>query len=338
MRSLAFLLALVAALLLPVSSAVADPDWTWPVGGPVLTQFLNGDNPYASGQHRGIDIGADVGTPVVAATSGTIVYAGVVGSSGVTVAERTDEYELSYLHLSSVAVRSGEHVDAGERVGAVGVTGTRSAAQPHLHFGVRRAGDRHAYLDPLRFLAPAPRPEPGPQSAPVPVREPVAAPAPVVVGPVPVAPPITAPVAATVRSLAPVPHGVATPHAPASAHHAPVESPRSAIAASRHPAARTAQPHAAPAHPAARLQPARGPAPRLAAAQASSAAPAGDPHRAHRGGGVDFGWLAACAGLVLAAATLARPGSRGRKRPPARAALTLLLRAAATPARARARQ
>ena len=167
MRSLAFLLALLVALLLPSSPALARPDWTWPVRGPVLTQFLNGNDPYAAGQHRGVDIGAAVGTPVVAAASGTVVYAGVVGSSGLTVAERAGDYELSYLHLSTVAVHSGDRVEAGERLGAVGVSGARSVEQPHLHFGVRDAADRHAYLDPLHFLAPPAGTDPKPQPVPV---------------------------------------------------------------------------------------------------------------------------------------------------------------------------
>src|SRR5689334_18347527 len=102
MRSLAFLTALFVTLLSPGAAAA---DWAWPVRGDVLTQFRNGDDPYAAGQHRGIDIAAPVGSPVVAATAGTVVYAGVVGSSGLVVSERTGDgrYELSYLHLSAVS-------------------------------------------------------------------------------------------------------------------------------------------------------------------------------------------------------------------------------------------
>ncbi|MEA2428687.1 MAG: hypothetical protein QOF37_2315, partial [Thermoleophilaceae bacterium] len=181
MKPIAFLCVLLAGLLACCSGSAAAAGWEWPVRGPVLTQFHNGDDPYAAGQHRGVDIAAAVGTPVVAATSGTVVWAAVVGSSGLTVAERTGDgrYELSYLHLSAVAVRRGQAVAAGERLGAVGVSGTRSAEQAHLHFGVREAGDRHSYVDPLRFLAPPPAEAPERRPVPVPVAEPVpAAPAP----------------------------------------------------------------------------------------------------------------------------------------------------------------
>ena len=38
--------------------------WTWPLRGEVITPYLNGDNPYAAGQHRGVDIAGPVGAPV----------------------------------------------------------------------------------------------------------------------------------------------------------------------------------------------------------------------------------------------------------------------------------
>src|SRR3954463_13105840 len=122
MKPIAAVTALLAALLLTPADALAAGDWTWPVAGEVVTQFRNGPAPYAGGQHRGVDIAAPVGARVVAATAGTIAYAGVVGSSGLTVAERTSDgrYELSYLHLSTVAVRRGDGVASGESLGAVG--------------------------------------------------------------------------------------------------------------------------------------------------------------------------------------------------------------------------
>jgi hypothetical protein len=148
----------------------------WPVRGAVITPYRNGTDPYASGQHRGIDIAAPTGTTVVAATSGEVRFAGTAGSSGLTVSVRTADgrYDTSYLHLSSTAVGEGERVAAGQPLGAVGTTGTRSATEPHLHFGVRDAGSRHAYHDPLGFLPPPtatqpPRGAPAPEPAPVPI-------------------------------------------------------------------------------------------------------------------------------------------------------------------------
>src|SRR5881227_1985195 len=151
MRPNILICALAATLVLLPSNALAAGGWTWPVQGPVLTPYRNGGDPYAAGQHRGIDIGAPVGTRVVAAAGGTITFAGVVGSSGFTVSERTADgrFDLSYLHLSAVAVHRGDAVAPGSAIGAVGVSGRRSVGAPHLHFGVREAGSRDAYRDPL---------------------------------------------------------------------------------------------------------------------------------------------------------------------------------------------
>src|SRR5881628_632559 len=122
MRSLAAICALLTALLATAPPSFAAGDWTWPVHGEVITEFHNGDDPYAAGQHRGVDIASPVGTAVVAAAPGTVEFAGVVGSSGLVVSERSADgrYELSYLHLSSTAVRRGDSVGRGDRVGAVG--------------------------------------------------------------------------------------------------------------------------------------------------------------------------------------------------------------------------
>jgi hypothetical protein len=298
MRSLALLTALF--LLLPAAPSLAAGDWAWPVHGEVLTPYRNGDDPYAAGQHRGIDLGAPVGTPVVAASGGTVEFAGVVGSSGLVVSERTGDgrYELSYLHLSSLAVRRGDRVARGDRLGAVGVSGTRSVEAPHLHFGVRAADDRHAYLDPLTFLAPEPPARaPEPRPGPAPVDEPA------------VAPPAAAPVA--------VPAAVGRPSpaaAPAHAGHpAPHARPGAALGHVLTPApARGAQPaaapkslasvHHAPAHRASAAPP-HGPA--TAPLHRAPITPGHAAGRHPHGGGVNLGWLAACIGLVVAAALLA---------------------------------
>src|SRR5687767_9320041 len=123
---------LVCAVVFPMAApapAAAVDGWVWPVEGPVLTHYSN-DNarPYAGGMHRGIDIGADAGTAVVAARAGTVSHAGAVGTSGLTVAVRTadGQHVTSYLHLSEVAVKEGDAVAAGARVGAVGNSGRRS--------------------------------------------------------------------------------------------------------------------------------------------------------------------------------------------------------------------
>lgn len=176
-----------AAVLLATSVAAAGAwarppggeRWAWPLDGEVLNRFSYGAEPFAPGQHRGIDIGASVGTPVRAAAGGTVTFAGTVGSAGLTAAVRTadDRYDVTYLHLRSVAVGPGDRVDQGEPIGTAGTSGRGSVAAPHLHLGVRRAGSEHAYVDPLRLLAPRGGPGDGGPRA-IPVR----GPAPVVAG------------------------------------------------------------------------------------------------------------------------------------------------------------
>ena len=185
---------LVAVVVLGAAPpAAGDDGWVWPVEGRVLTPYSNDNGrPYAGGMHRGIDIAAESGASVVAARAGTVTHAGVVGSSGLTVAVRTADgrHVTSYLHLAAVAVKKGDSVAAGARIGAVGTSGRRSVAEPHLHFGVRLAEAEDHYVDPLSLLpAPVaatgagssaragagPRESPAPVAAPVPVAIPLRA-------------------------------------------------------------------------------------------------------------------------------------------------------------------
>ena len=180
-RPLAALTLTVAVLLALAPPAHAA--WLWPLHGELITSYRNGDDPYAAGQHRGIDIAGGVGAPVVAAAGGEVRFAGVAGSSGLTVSIRTaDGFDTSYLHLSSAAVRAGATVRAGDAIGAVGTSGSRSAADPHLHFGVREAGTQPRLPQPARLppcAAPGggARARPGPRpGAPASAARPVAPP------------------------------------------------------------------------------------------------------------------------------------------------------------------
>src|SRR4051812_12215672 len=107
MRPIALAVAAAVLLgLLAAPPAAASPEWVWPVEGRVITPFRNGADPYAGGQHRGIDIAAPVGTTVVAAAAGSVTFAGVAGSSGLTVGIRTADGRLdtAYLHLAAIRV------------------------------------------------------------------------------------------------------------------------------------------------------------------------------------------------------------------------------------------
>ena len=362
----ALLLTVAASLLVSSPPAGAAPGWSWPVEGEVLTGYRNGDDPYAGGQHRGIDIAAQAGTPVGAAAAGTVRFAGVAGSSGLTVSVRTSDgmLDTSYLHLSAVAVREGDQVAAGQRLGAVGTTGRRAVKAPHLHFGVRDAGSRHAYHDPLSYLPPA-----APRAAPEPPRVPVPVTAPVPVAPAPARAPdplrvpagrrvrlpatrrvrvpagrrLRMPVGRRAPGAAPAPVPVRVPalgRAPVPVHSgAPVPAlagdPAAAVAQGAPRPAEGASGQSVPRLDAAGVGP-FGSADRLGAIAGADRAPTADPRpaAAERGPGPDIGWALACAGLLLAAALVGRAGDQegsGSPRERARAGAAVKLRALIKP-------
>ena len=165
---LAALSALVVLALPPVASA-----WTWPVDGPVLRPFSFGSDPYAAGQHRGIDIGAPSGTPVLAAAGGVVSFAGTVPNGGKTVTIQTSTgYAVTLVHLGSIRVLRGTTVDEGAAVGTVGPSGVPDVAEPYVYLGIRVASDDQGYVDPLLFLPPRSAPPASPESASDPPSEP----------------------------------------------------------------------------------------------------------------------------------------------------------------------
>jgi Peptidase family M23 len=180
MKRLVILLPVLLAFQVGVQPALA---WTWPVDGPVVRPFKLGDDPYAGGQHRGIDIGAPLGTSVRAPAGGKISFAGTVPTSGKSVTIQTpDGYSVTLVQLGTIGVTRGAAVVGGAIVGTIGPSGEPGAAAPHVHLGVRLMSDPNGYLDPLRFLPPPPaetaEPEPAPASAPAPSPAPAGAPAP----------------------------------------------------------------------------------------------------------------------------------------------------------------
>jgi murein DD-endopeptidase MepM/ murein hydrolase activator NlpD len=98
--------------------------------------------------HRGIDLKAKTGTPVLATADGRVVFAGDDGAYGISVRIlHEDGYITVYTHLNSHAVEKGDRVVLGEVIAAVGSTG-RSLG-PHLHYEVLKD---NVPVDPLALL------------------------------------------------------------------------------------------------------------------------------------------------------------------------------------------
>jgi hypothetical protein len=151
-------LAVVAVTCLAAPAAAAAA-WARPVTGRVTRAFTLGADPFAAGQHRGVDLAAVPGAPVGAPCSGRVAVAGRVGRLGRLVTVACGPWRATVMALARVDVRRGSAVRAGERVGTAGA----SAAHAGLHLGVRRASERFGYVDPLRLL---PRGRPWPRVAP----------------------------------------------------------------------------------------------------------------------------------------------------------------------------
>lgn len=99
--------------------------------------------------HKGIDIAARVGEPILAAARGRVIFAGNRGNGYGNMVEIDHGYGYvtRYAHASRLHVRSGQSVDRGFRIADVGATGLVSG--PHLHYEVEQNGRQ---VDPLNFV------------------------------------------------------------------------------------------------------------------------------------------------------------------------------------------
>ena len=115
----------------PFDGATGSGAFAWPT-----------PNHYLSGwdfrsDHPGIDIAAKTGTPVYAADSGVIVFAGVSnwGYGNLIIIDHGDGFQSAYGHLSQINVVCGQSVFQGNLIGLAGNTGNSFGA--HLHFEIR---------------------------------------------------------------------------------------------------------------------------------------------------------------------------------------------------------
>lgn len=102
--------------------------------------------------HDGVDIAAQAGSTVLAASSGTVSAVLDDPMMGTTVIiEHDGGYQTTYSNLQTIpTVETGDSVSAGQIIGAVGTTAAAEAAQsPHLHFSVSKNGEP---VDPNEFL------------------------------------------------------------------------------------------------------------------------------------------------------------------------------------------
>lgn len=106
-------------------------------------------------KHKGIDIHARKGTPVVAITDGVIVERDHTLIGGKTLwLKGKHAWTAYYAHLDKQYVREGQRVRKGQVIGTVGNTGNARSTPPHLHFGVKQG---KGWVNPLPLVKDSPK-------------------------------------------------------------------------------------------------------------------------------------------------------------------------------------
>ena len=131
--------------------AVADGALCWPLPGHTYISCHFGEvDAFGNAGHRGTDIPAPEGTPILAAHSGTVLVSGWNDSYGNQVLlDNGAGLSTRYAHMTQTAVTAGEAVTAGQVIGYVGNTGDSTGF--HLHFEVMQGGVR---INPLNIATP----------------------------------------------------------------------------------------------------------------------------------------------------------------------------------------
>lgn len=127
-----------------VPQYVASGTFIMPSRGTITSRFG-----YRWGRmHEGVDIAAPRGTPIVAADSGRVSFAGWRNGYGYCVMiNHGNGYQTLYGHASKLYVKAGQSVNKGQKIAAVGSTGHSTG--PHVHFEVRKNG---VLKNPLKYI------------------------------------------------------------------------------------------------------------------------------------------------------------------------------------------
>ena len=128
-------------------------EYAWPltVSGRITSNFgyRNAPTAGASSYHKGVDIAASVGTPIIATKDGEVVTSTYSASAGNYIAIYHGGGIYSYyMHCSTLSASVGDKVKQGEVIATVGSTGISTG--PHLHFAIYKGG---AYVNPMYYVS-----------------------------------------------------------------------------------------------------------------------------------------------------------------------------------------
>ncbi|MFJ4190682.1 M23 family metallopeptidase [Kitasatospora sp. NPDC089509] len=141
-----------AAAPAAVVPAAVTSGYVAPLAAPVLGEAYGvAGAMWASGHHTGQDFVCSTGTPLRAVANGVVVKAAYDGAYGNEVELKlADGKYAQYAHLSSIGVKVGQSVAAGQQLGYSGATG--NVTGPHLHFEVRTGPDYGSDINPVSYL------------------------------------------------------------------------------------------------------------------------------------------------------------------------------------------
>ena len=118
--------------------------WSWPAQGKIVANFNENGGP------KGLQIGGELGQPVLASAAGRVVYtgSGLRGYGNLIIIKHNNTYLSAYAHNRQILVKQGDNVTRGQRIAEMG---NSDANQVMLHFEIRREGKP---VDPAKFLPP----------------------------------------------------------------------------------------------------------------------------------------------------------------------------------------
>ena len=120
--------------------------YIWPAQG----TFTSGYGWRWGRMHRGIDIAAPIGTPIFAAATGEVIFAGwnSGGYGNLVKLKHSDGSVTLYAHNNKILVHQGQKIKQGQQIAEMGSTGFSTG--PHLHFEIRPNGTKA--IDPIALL------------------------------------------------------------------------------------------------------------------------------------------------------------------------------------------
>jgi len=122
----------------------------YPIKGRLTDSYGFRNDPFTNVRafHAAVDLAAPIGVPIKAAMDGKVAYVGNSASYGkFVILSHAGGYQTLYAHMSVIAVKQGDTVIQGNKIGEVGTTGKSTG--PHLHFAIYK---NNKPVNPLDFL------------------------------------------------------------------------------------------------------------------------------------------------------------------------------------------